>query len=178
MNAAQWLFHIPLFDASPIYSYAYGCAHLFPNAHLIPIKNRWRIWAIYGFHIYWGFFSNPRCVFFLPPGTLAEFRSSWSASASRRTRLASRMVLSSERTRFTTCRRASRGHWSHGAGSKSLEMHIYIIIYILHHVTYCHMLSDFVIYCHVYIIYIYIYICIYIYVYIYTYIYTHIISSK
>ena len=100
----------------------------------------------------------------LPPGALAEFRSSWSASASRRTRLASRMVLSSERTRFTTCRRASRGHWSHGAGSKSLEMHIYIIIYILHHVTYCHMLSDFVRYCHVYII--YIYICIYIYTYI------------
>lgn len=32
--------------------------------------------------------------------SLAEFRSSWSASASRRTRLASRMVLSSERTRL------------------------------------------------------------------------------
>ena len=157
VNAAQWLFHISLFDASPIFSYAYGCAHLFPNAHLIPIKNRWRIWAIWVSYIYIYtyiyilkfFLEAPVRVFpKLPPGALAEFRSSWSASASRRTRLASRMVLSSERTRFTTCRRASRGHWSHGAGSKSLEMHIYIIIYIYyimsHIVICCQILSDIV----------------------------------
>ena len=148
VNAAQWLFHISLFDASPIFSYAYGCAHLFPNAHLIPIKNRWRIWAIWVSYIYIYtyiyilkfFLEAPVRVFpKLPPGALAEFRSSWSASASRRTRLASRMVLSSERMRFTTCRITGPLElWGWIKDARDAYK------YILHHVTYCHILSDIV----------------------------------
>ena len=115
------------------------------------------------------FFLQPPVRVFpkLPPGALAEFRSSWSASASRRTRLASRMVFSSERTRFTTCGiMGPLELW----GWIKVARDAYIYIYILHHVRYCQTLSDIVRYCHVYII------CIYIYNYIY--IYTHIISSK
>ena len=61
---------------------------------------------------------------------------------------------------------ASRGHWSYGAGSKTLEMHINIYYIMSHIVIYCQILSC--------VHNTYIYICIYIYGYIYVYIWLYI----